>query len=805
MLRNFFKVAFRNMVKNKVFATINLLGLTTGITACLFIALYVVDELTYDQFYPEAENIYRLQLHGKLGDQEIHTVTTNNVLGTTMVEKIPGVMQSTRLNDFSGEWTFRKGDLVYSEENILTADSTYFKVFEHPFIEGSPKGALSGPHKMVITEKLAEKYFPGESSVGKTLTLGDERTEYLITGVIENVPHNTQLRFDALLSIESFGWMNNLEQAWFNNSYVSFVKLAPGTDIDQVVSTLKPIVDENISPLLKEFMGKTIEEMEKEGQIYRYYAIPMLDVHLRSDVGDEFQPQGDIDNVYILIAIGVFILIIACINFMNLSTAKSAGRAKEVGLRKTMGSTKERLVGQFLSESVLYAVLSTIVALAFVSILMPYFNNIAGKELGLISLLQPWIIAGIAGIIILIGILAGTYPAFYLTSFQVTETLKGKLRSGMRSGNVRSFLVTFQFWISILLVICTSFVYQQIRFLRDRSLGFDKEKVIMVQNMQRIGVNAEVFQNKLNSLSGVEATSFSNNVLPGTNNTTIFREEGKDDDHILGTYFIDEDYQSTLGLELVEGRFFSKDFPTDTAAVLINEAAVREFGFESPLENRIMSFNDGYPKSMQVIGVLKDFNFESIKLNVRPLILMLDKNDVNGVMYVRYSGDPSQVIDELEASWDLLAQGDPVEFSFLDQQFDSLFNEEQRLGRIFTIFTALGILIACLGLFGLASFMAEQRRKEIGVRKVLGASVWNIIGNMTFDFIKLVVIAYLLAIFPAWYITKTWLADFPVHIDMSIWIFVLGGVIAIAIAWITVGYQSYQAARANPVKSLRYE
>lgn len=804
MIRNFFKVAFRNMANHKAFAAINLLGLTTGITACIFILLYVVDEVTYDKFYPNVENIHRMQLHGRIAGQEIHTTTTNSVLGTTMVAEIPGVLQSTRMNDFGNEWIIRKGNNVYAEANLFTADSTYFKVFTHDFIQGSPEGALTGPHKMVITERLANKYFPNESAVGQTLALGDDRTEFMITGVIKDVPRNTHLYFEGLLSIESFDYMNNLTSAWLSNSYITYVTLAPGTDPANVEELLEPIVEQNASPVFKEFMGKTLEEMEKDGAIYRYYSIPVSDIRLYSDVADEPQPQGDINNVYILSAIGLFILIIACINFMNLSTAKSAGRAKEVGLRKTMGSSNRKLVGQFLSESVMYALISTVVALGLTSALMPYFNTLAGKDLGLLQLMNPGIALGVLLIILFIGFLAGTYPAFYLTSFQITETLKGKVRSGMKSGKVRSFLVTFQFWISILLVICTAIVYQQITHMLERNLGFDKERVLMIQDMDRLGESRESFKNELANLTNIEGISYSNNILPGASNNTIFRQDGAEDDHIMGLYFVDEDYLSTLGLEMKEGRFFSKDFPSDTSAAIINEAAVRELNWDNPLSMKLLNFNDGQPEPMNIIGVVKDFNFESIKVNVRPLVLRVTNS--GGVLYVRYSDiNPQSLISTVEDKWSLFSEGEPMEYTFLDQRFDDLFKTEQRLGTIFTVFTVLAILIACLGLFGLASFTAEQRRKEIGIRKVLGASIWSIILSMSLDFIKLVIIAFVLAIYPAWYIMDRWLSDFSSRVDMSVWVFLVGGFVAIAVAWITVSYQSYQAAKSNPVDSLHYE
>jgi putative ABC transport system permease protein len=445
-----------------------------------------------------------------------------------------------------------------------------------------------------------------------------------------------------------------------------------------------------------------------------------------------------------------------------------------------------------------------VVALGLTSALMPYFNEIAGKQLSLDQLIQPEILFSILLIILIIGLLAGTYPAFYLTSFQVTETLKGKVRSGMKSGKVRSFLVTFQFWISILLVICTGIVYQQITFMRDRSLGFDKEKVLMIENMDRLGESKLSFKNELMDLTSIESTSFSNNRLPGTNNTTIFREEGQDVDHIMGTYFVDKDYLKTLGLQMSEGRFFSEEFPTDTMAVILNEAAVKELNWADPLSNQLIDFGTGAPVAMRVIGVIKDFNFESIKINVRPLVLRLTPED--NIFYVRYSeGKAAEVVADIEEKWNILSEGEPIEYAFMDQQFNDLFRAEQQLGKIFTIFTALAIAIACLGLFGLASFMAEQRRKEIGVRKVLGASVWSIIGSMSYDFMKLVVIAFALAIFPAWYVMNEWLSGFSSRIEMGVWIFLLGGILAIAVAWITVSFQSYQAAKSNPVYSLKYE
>ena len=801
MIRNFFKVAFRNMQKHKFFAIINLFGLTVGITACLFIAMYIADELSYDKFFPGSEQIYRLNLHGKLAGQEVYTTTTNSQIPYTLETEIPEVEEATRLFQF-GEWVFRKQDLIYTERKVYAADSGFFDVFKLRFLEGNPKGALTGPNKMILTKSVAEKYFGDSPAINQIMTLGNDKQEYMVTGVIEDIPHNTQIPFEVLLSMDSFDWMNPKQAAWLSNSFLSYYILQEGASSDVVDEKLRPIIDKNVSPILKEFMGKTLDEMEAEGGIYQYFSFPMTRVHLYSTLTDEPVPVGDIKYVYILAAIGLFILVIASINFMNLSTAKYANRAKEVGLRKTMGSMRTSLVGQFISESVLYSTLSTILAIGLVSGLLTYFNRLSGKEMELASLFSPVMIVIMILLVLIIGFLAGSYPAFYLTSFDVAETLKGKLK-GVKGGKIRGFLVTFQFWISIVLIICTAIVYRQIQYMQNEKLGFDKDKVMIVGNMSRLGESTDVFKNQLLEQSEVEQVSFSNNELPGVNNTTIFRAQGSDYDHICGTFYVDEDFAGTLGIQMVEGRFFSKEFPSDSMAIIMNEAAVREFGFTNPLEERIISFNGQEPASLQVIGVMKDFNFETIKTPIRPLLLLYGRS--KETLYVRYAGNADVLVDIVERNWQDLAPAEPVEYSFLDQDFDNLFREEQRLGSVFTIFTAIAIAIACLGLFGLASFIAEQRTKEIGVRKVLGASVWDITNKMSVQFIKLVLIAFLLAIFPAYYFMNEWLSEFPLRIDIGAGVFVLAGILSLLIAYLTVSIISYFAASANPIKSLRYE
>ncbi|MTI23324.1 FtsX-like permease family protein [Fulvivirga sp. RKSG066] len=798
MVKNYLKVAMRNISRHKFFSVINILGLTIGIAACLFVSMYIYDELTYDHFHEKGERIYRMNLHGKLGGQEIYTTSTSFPMSRALVDEIPEVEEATRVNDM-GEWIFRNGSIAFNEEGIVAADSNFFSVFSFKLYEGNPETALRDPQSLVISQKLAEKYFGNESALGKTLSIGNNKKEYQVTGVMENERGDSHLKFNAIISTASFAWMNR--GTWLDNSVYTYYVLNKNGSPEDVDAKLEPIMERNVTPVLKDFLGKSLAEFRKEGGIYTYFSMPLYDIHLRSEMQDEPEPPGDMAYVYILAGIGLFIVILACINFMNLTTAKSAGRAKEVGLRKTLGSLRSTLITQFLTESMIYAFSAGILAVVLVYLLLPLFNLMSGKVLMFSTLLNPIIAVTGVLLILFVGFLAGSYPAFYLTSFRITEVLKGKLRAGMKSGGIRSFLVTFQFWISIVLIICTAIVYQQLQYVQNKNLGIDKEHIVIVEDVDRLENNKMAFKNALDAGSGVLGTSFSNNMVPGVNQTTVYRASGDDEDKILATYFTDYDHAKTLGIEMVDGRFFSRDFKSDSMACIINEAAAREFDFDNPLEEKVIDFNGEQPRELQVVGVMKDFNFESLKINVRPLILKF--TETGNILYVRFSGEqPEDVLATIEANWDEMVPGEPLQYSFLDEDFDALFRAEQRLG---TVFTIVAIFIACLGLFGLAAFMAEQRTKEIGIRKVMGASLWSVTSLMSKEFAKLVIIAFVLAIYPSYYVMNSWLNDFANRIEINVWVFAVSGILAIAIAWLTVSYQSLKAARVNPVKSLRYE
>jgi putative ABC transport system permease protein len=545
---------------------------------------------------------------------------------------------------------------------------------------------------------------------------------------------------------------------------------------------LEELVAKHVGPEIEQ-LGLTFEEFKKQGGKYSYVAYPMVDSHLRNAFTEELEPPSDIKYVYTFSAVGVFILLIACINFMNLSTARSAGRAKEVGLRKTLGSARRQLVSQFLAESFLYSFIAMILALVLAYIGLPSFNFLSGKELSMASLLDPVFIGAAVLIVAIIGLLAGSYPALYLTSF----------------------LVVVQFTVSIILISATLVVYQQLTYMQSRNLGFDKERVITLQNMRNVGDQRIAFKNQLDMKAGVEATSYTNNLFPGINNVNVFRIAGSDQDRLLASYFADWDHLDVMKFKLKEGRYFSRDMPTDSSACLINESAVRELGWtlENALDREILDYSGEESKKIHVIGVVEDFNFESLKTQVRPLVIQL--TDSHRQLMIRYTGDPQEVIAGINQLWKEFAPGIPLEYSFLDDDFDALFRAEMRMRDIFTIFAGLAIFIACLGLFALAAFLTEQRTKEIGIRKAMGASVEGLTLTLSKEFMLLVAVAFILAVAPAWYFLSRWLDGFAYRIDLDVLVFLIAGILSFLIATLTIGFQALKAARANPVNSLRYE
>jgi len=801
MLRNYLKVAFRNMLKHKFYSFINIFGLTLGIAACLLISLYVKDELSYDRFHKDSENIFRLTLFGRIAGQEINTFTTSPPLGPAMVNKIPGIESFVRIQNYQ-ELIVNYEEEAFIEKFFINADSNFFEFFSFGLIKGDAGTVLKEPKSIVLTEALAIKYFGNEDPIGKTLLIGNNKLPYKVTGVAQNTPSNSHFKFAAVLAASNEPNFTN--EIWLNNFLYTYVKKNVSTSANTVNEQVEAITAEMLTPQLQQFIGLTYEQMKTQGGAYQYELFPMVDTHLHAGEYRDGQTEaGDISNVYIFAVIGIFILLIACINFMNLSTARSAGRAKEVGMRKAMGSARGPLVNQFLAESVFYSLLASSLALVLAYFILPYFNTLSGKELTFVSLIQPTSILALITLVLLVGIIAGSYPAFYLTSFNSVEVLKGKVKSGVKSGILRSTLVVLQFALSIGLIISTSVVFKQLNFMRNANIGFDKHNLIVVQNTNRLQTNQEAYKAELEKQTNLLAASFTSNFFPGTNNTTVFRTAGTQLEHIMGTYFADWEHLDAMKIELEAGRFFSRDYPTDTIACVINQAAMRELGWSDYVNEEIVNLNGPEPINMKVIGVIKDFNFESMRENIRPLVILLIPKANN--LLVRYQGNPRDAIAAIEETWKSIAPGEAFQYTFMDQNFDSLFKAEERMGDLFTVFTVLAILVACLGLFGLAAFTAEQRTKEIGVRKVMGASVFSLTALLSKEFTRLVIIAFILAVIPAWYFMDKWLNGFAYRAELGWEIFALAGILALVVAWLTVSYQSLKAALANPVNSLRYE
>lgn len=801
MLKNFLTVAIRNILKQKFYAFINVLGLSIGVVVSIFILVYIIDEVNYDRFHEKADRLYRVNLNASLAGQKLSGTFTPPPMAAALRDEIPEIEHSMRMWEWNNT-VVKYEDKVFTEDKLYHADSSFLDIFSFILLQGDPFTALDEPNSVLLNENLAKKYFDQEPALGKIITIGNDNQAFKVTGVLQNPPPNSHLQYNLVTSFHSFDFSKS--EIWLNNSLQTYFTTVPNSRLENIQRQLDNFIVKYIGPEIYEFMGIDLDEFQKQNGKYGFDFIPVKDIHLRSSYQGEYEPVSDIKYVYILGAIGLFIIIIAAINFMNLATARSAGRAKEVGMRKTFGALSRQLISQFMLESLLYTLVAVILAVIAVVALLPQFNLLAGKNISYMALVNPEIIFGVIIITIVVALLAGSYPALYLTSFNIATVTKGKIATGMKSGGIRGVLVIVQFTISIILLICTAIVYQQLQYTQNKNLGFKKENVIVIYNASRVGDNREALKNSLLDMNDIVTASYSNHVIPGTNNTTVFRRPGVEKDHLISTYWADYEHLDAMGFEMKDGRYFNRDFASDSNAVVINEATAREMGWKKPVNEQMWSFNEETPKMLNVIGVLKDFNFESLRDNIRPLIIRLVPQSRN--LIVRFKSEsPQQAISLIEAEWKKFAPNEPFDFEFLDQKFNALYRAEQRMGYLFTAFTLMAIVIACLGLLGLSAYTAEQKTKEIGIRKSLGASELNIITLLNKEFTKFVVIAFLIALLPSYYFVSQWLEGFAYRIHINYAIFFLSGIITFLVALITVSYQAFKASKLNPTESLRYE
>jgi putative ABC transport system permease protein len=806
MFKNYFKIAFRNLWRNKAFSTINIFGLAIGIATCLIIMLFVQNELSYDRYNTKADQMVRVVFRGTVDGQKMKEANVMPPVAKTLLANYPEIKQATRLRK-DGSQFISYGDKSFKEDGLAFVDPNFFEVFTLPLIEGNSSSALSQPNSIVITKAIANKYFGNEAPLGKVLMIKGAPTGFKVTGVINKVPENSHFHFDFFESMENVP--DAKSASFMTSNYNTYLVLQKGYDYKKLQAKLPEFVDRYIGPQLQQGMGISIDQFRKNGNDIGLYLQLLTDIHLHSDFTNDLEPKGDIRYVYIFSAIAFFMLLIACINFMNLSTAGASKRAREVGIRKVLGSMRMQLVRQFLTESILLSALALLVALVFVKIALPFFNRFSGKELSLLLAGNLWLLPFLLLLIFIPGIFAGSYPAFFLSSFKPVMVLKGKFSSGRKTLGLRSGLVVFQFFISILLIAGTTVVYRQLSFIQQIKLGYDKSQVIILPEAYLLQNNQQSFYNQLLQESRVENVSVSGYIPAGsTYGNNFFIYPGNNISAMLKTlrYDVDYNYLATLGMKMDYGRYFSKDFGTDSTGIILNETAARAFGWNNNALNKIVSTkdNDGKQSSYHVIGVVKDFHFKSMHELISPLVMVLGNGA--GTMIVKAkTKDIAGLLTTMKNDWAALSPEGPMNYSFLDDRVQQTYEAEQKMGGILAIFAGLTIFVACLGLFGLVTFTAEQRTKEIGIRKVLGASVPSIFQLLSKEFLKLVVIAMLVATPVAWVVMNHWLQDFAYRIHITWRIFALAGCVAIFIALLTVSFQAIKAAIANPVKSLRTE
>lgn len=804
MLQNYIKIAWLNIKNHKVYAFINIFGLAIGLVCFLFIAIYLVDELSYDRYPANAKNIYRVNL-SVTGNGDVAVYPhVDFAVGEGMTREYPEVKSFVRINpaaDF-----IRYKEVFLKEDKLAFADSNFLQLFSIPLLKGNAKNALVQPNSMVISKAFAKKYFGEEDPLGKSMVVGLRDAVYKVTGVFDKVPDNSHFHVNAVMSLTTFHITN---PTWSNIGEYTYLELNDQTDVKKLEAKFPQLIARYIVPEVQRDMGVSLEEAKKAVGTFVFNLQPLTDIHLRSHTEYEMEPNGDYQNVYIFFALALFVLLLACINFTNLSIARSIKRAKEIGVRKVLGSERLQLVKQFLSESILMSFCAMVFALILAILLLPYFNQLASKTFSTDYFFSyPFLLSALV-LVVLIGFTSGIYPAFYLSGFSPIKVLKGSKMSAAAKSPLRNGLIVFQFFISTALISGTIIIQQQLQHLQNKKLGYDKEQVLVLPDGRLLGSNQDAFKQLVLQDNRVASATISR-VVPGEDDfidgTQVYPRNDSGDKGTeihMNIYHVDYDYLKTLGMEIKEGRYFSLDHRSDSSAVVINEAAVKQLGWAhaNPIGKTIM--RSGLAE-LKVIGVVHDFNYTSAKQEVAPLMMMLGRN-YGGLILKIKTDDVSGLLTDLKAKWNSLNATGPMSYTFLDDKFAALYISEMRMQRIFSIFSMLAVVIASLGLFGLSAFMVEQRTKEIGVRKVLGATTPSVAMMLSQEFIRLILISIVLATPLVYFFMNNWLQSFAYHIQIQFWVFVLAGLLSVLVGMTTVSFQTIRAALMNPVKSLRSE
>jgi putative ABC transport system permease protein len=805
MFKNDMKMALRTIKHNKGYTLINMTGLAVGIASCLLILLYVKHELSYDRFHTNAERIVRIGMRAEFGTNNFIIADGPAPLAEVLRTDLPEVVDSTRLYAVRQAYLGYE-DKQFKEEDFVYADPNVFDIFTLDLIVGDPETVLDQPGSILITPAIAEKYFGTMDVLGRVLQ-GENDRSFKVTGIMQEFPENSHFKFDLMAS--SAGYPPSEAPHWIDNGIFTYILLDKNIPVSQLEAKLPELTKKYVEPTIQEGFGMSFDKFLETGNFFGFHAQPLLDIHLHSTVSNDWETSGNYNTVLMFTAIALLILIVACINFTNLATARASKRANEVGVRKVVGSYRRQLVQQFLTESLFLSVLAFAIALILVRLALPGFNQLMDKEISMAVLgtwyIPPLLIAFALGV----GTLAGVYPAFMLAAFRPAAVLKGKIQSSLRGRRLRSGLVVFQFFTTVVLFIGTILIFNQLQFMRNKDLGFDKEHVVIIQNAHMIGDQQDAFKAELRKNPDILGAAYSATGPFMSLTAQVYRKEGQDiqTNYTLVNIETDYDWLDTYRVKMKDGRFFSKENSTDTSAMILNEAAVRAVGLEEPVIGKQLQWLADEGTTFTIIGTVEDFHMQSLHEAIRPMVMTLEQPDRPfRLLSLRIGpGKTADVLAYVEEQWKAFGPAQPVDTVFMDERFERGYDSETRTGNVFSAFAGLAIFIACLGLFGLASFMAEQKTKEIGVRKILGASVPGILVLLSKEYIKWLALANLLAWPLAYYAVHKWLQNFAFRTGITVWPFLLAGGAALAVALLTVSYQSIKAALAQPIKSLRYE
>lgn len=810
MFSNFFKTALRNIFRHKIYVVINILGLAVGFACSLLIFLFVIHELGYDKFNQNYDRIYRLYLVGKMGGSEFKGAWNAAPTAKAFIEEFPEVEAAVRMQRWE-EALVEIDDKKFIESNIALADSDFFEIFSLKLMEGDPQKVLAQPNAIVLSSSQAKKYFNDKEPVGQHLRIGNDSSLYTVTGVMQDVPENSHFNFDFLISFITNPRAN--DDFWLTNSFATYVLLKegiPGSVVEKKIP--QSIIEKYVGPQVEKVLGMDLKSFVDAGNQYGIFMQPLSDIHLDPEIESDFKRANDRKYIYIFSAIAFVILLVAGINYMNLSTARSSRRSREIGLRKVVGSSKSMLIGQFILESLILTFVSLFFAIAMIELLLPLFNNILQTQLKVGYFTHWYVIPGLLALTIFVGFFSGSYPAWFLSSFSPSRVLYSKLKTGLSNTWIRSILVTIQFVFSIILILSSFVIYKQIHYMLDKDMGFDKEQLLVIRRAGALQEKVIPFKDEVKKISEVINVTHSTAVPGYPNSNNGFQIEGRtaEQTYMMNVNWIDHDYLNTYKIGIAEGRDFSTDFPSDSSGIIINEEAIRRFELADPFNTRFIQ--PGYTlnerKFLNVLGVVKDFHYQSLQNRIEPHVFILKPKQwgFDGYLTIRIGqNDMDRTIAQIQEVWQNFTDNEPFQYFFMDQEFEKFYKEEKRTAKIALAFSVLAMFIACLGLFGLTSFATEQRSREISLRKVLGSSSQGIVLLFTREITVLVGLSSIMAWMASCFFLRKWLQNFPYHVSLSPGEFILASVIVLVIALITVSFRTYRAATVNPADILKYE